>query len=249
MGDVLEAKPVPDVSLDGGGSDIQFDPDADEAAYKAELAEELTLVSGTADEADAKLVEAELVKMPAEALELMRDHGVRVVVCRNDVLEVMPELADDKPSGWDEGSTWAGVPGMQTVDEHGNKLVVIATRGHGTPAGAHVPANGEGHGCHNLVIHESFHAVDEAGGDGSRSDDPDFTEARDLDVDVLPKYERAEDEGGPAREKGWSEADDLARAQRESYAESAARYYGSDPADRDVSGLNDYWETNPLAGS
>jgi hypothetical protein len=248
MCDLLTGRECPDMTLElDGFPDIGNDPVA-EAARKAELAEELTLVSGTADEADAKLVEAELGKMPVEALQLMKDNGVRVVVCRNDVLEILPELETEKPRGWDDGQTWKGVPGLSTVDEHGNKMVVIATVGHGTAEGAHVPRTGEGHGSHNLVIHESFHSVDDTASDGNRSDEADFENARSTDVATLPEYERTEAEGGPAKEAGASDADDLRRAQEEAYAESAARYYGTDPADRPDNALNDYWDGKPLAG-
>ena len=116
----------------------------------------------------------------------------------------------EKPNGWKDGSTWSTVPGLQ---DGGNNEVVIATRGHGTAEGVHVPKKGDGHNSYNLVAHETMHAVDRLEGEASQTND--FLQARDDDMDAIQKdeYLNQPDEWGP----------------RESYAEVAARYYGGDP--------------------
>jgi hypothetical protein len=107
---------------------------------------------------------------------------------------------------------------------------VIATVGHGTAAGAHVPASGEGHGSHNLTIHESFHAVDSGHGGTPRSSEADFDAARTADAATLSPYESQAGTAG----------------QEETYAESAARFFGGDPGDAAAHpNLHDFWDKNP----
>jgi len=119
------------------------------------------------------------------------------------------------------------VPGLY---EPGNNRVIIATRGAGTPAGAHVPATGDGHGSQNLVIHETMHAVDHTGSP-NYSASPGFTTARNSDQSTLSPYESQPGVAGP----------------EETYAESAARYYGGDPNDATSHpNLHNYWTSDPL---
>lgn len=106
--------------------------------------------------------------------------------------------------------------------------MVIATIGH--PNNPHVPNSGEGHGGHNLVLHETAHGLDLGG--GGRSAGADFNAARAADAAGLAPYESQAGSAG----------------QQESYAESAARYYGGDPNDAtNHPNLHQYWEgmTNP----
>lgn len=201
-----------------------------EAGQKLALINEILTTGGTADASDARLVARELERMPLGALQIMRDNGTRVVTCRNSVVEIFPSLATQQPRSWDPGDTWSSVPGL--YDPSSNQ-VVIATVGHGTAAGPHVPVTGEGHGSANLVIHESFHAVDQGGGGQRSASDADFNAARTADLATLPQYE-ANNDGG------------LAASQQETYSESAARYYGGDPDDAtNHPNLHNYWATHP----
>lgn len=186
------------------------------------MARSLIDTRGTADQTDARLVEDELVKMPPGALRNMLNGGTRVAVCRGSVTEYRTDLAGQQPQNWPAGSNWNTVPGAFTPDRN---EVVIATRGHGTPAGAHVPQRGDGHGSHNLVIHESMHAVDHNGG-GSNS--AAFRQAQAADFNRLPRYERHANGG-----------------REEAYAESAARYYGGGNSRR-TPNLHRYWQRDPL---
>jgi hypothetical protein len=106
-------------------------------------------------------------------------------------------------------------------------MAIIAVVGHDTVQGAHVPQAGEGHGSHNVVIHETMHAIDRARTPGEAVD-PDFLMASDEDQANLPEYEQG------------SQIE-------EAYAESAARYYGGDSNDeQEHPNLHEYWETDPL---
>ena len=195
---------------------------------KLALARELTSTAGSADENDKELVAQELAKLPIEILQRMKDKGIKVKVCRGSVTDYLTDLKGVQPRGWPDGQTWDGVPG--TYEPTKNE-VVIATVGHDTPAGAHVPASGEGHGSQNLVIHETMHGVDYTGDGGKLSGGEEFNKARDDDLGTLSAYESQA--GGPGQE--------------ETYAESAARYYGGDSNDAaNHPNLNNYWASDPM---
>jgi uncharacterized Zn-binding protein involved in type VI secretion len=200
------------------------------AAPSLGLALQLLKTGGTADASDVALVAQELAKMPPSMLQAMINQGTKVVVCRGSVTEYRADLRGVQPRGWPAGATWDTVPGAYMGDAN---ETVVATRGHGTPAGAHVPKTGEGHGSSNLVIHESTHAVDHQSDGTSRSaTDPNFTAARNADSAGLSAYESQAGSAG----------------QEETYAESSARYYGNDPSDAAKHpNLNGYWATDPVA--
>ncbi|HEX6738428.1 MAG TPA: hypothetical protein VF310_09160 [Vicinamibacteria bacterium] len=194
-------------------------------AAKTKLIDDVLKVKGSADAADGALVRKELEKLPVEVLQAFKDRGGSVVVCRGSVVDYKTDKKDDHPRGWPAGKTWADVPAGRFGDE-----IVVATIGHGTAAGAHVPKAGEGHGSASVVIHEMFHIID-GDGDKSRSKGEDFLKARTADIDALSAYQK---QAGSAGE-------------RETYAESAARYYSGDPKSAEKTPhLHAYWETNPL---
>ena len=196
------------------------------AAVKGALARGLTSAGGSATAADARLVRAELERMPMGALEIMTNNGTKVVASRDNITDYRTDLKGVTPRGWDPADTWDIVPGVYLPDTN---EVVIATVGHGTTAGAHVPVSGEGHGSHNLTIHESFHAVDLGGGGAARSTEADFNTARTADTAALSSYENQPGAAG----------------QQETYAESAARYFGGDPNDATTyPNLHDFWANN-----
>ena len=191
------------------------------------LARELTSPCGSGDEADAELVAQELAKFPPCVLQKLKDQGAKVKVGRGSVTDCRTDLKGKHPRGWPPGKTWDSVPGSYNPN---TKTVTIATTGHDTPAGAHVPKAGEGHGSHNLVLHEAAHALDKSGGKPYRSSDDEFNKARDADLDTLDDYEKQS--GAPG--------------QYETYAESAARHYGGDPKDaKEHPNLHKYWESDP----
>jgi hypothetical protein len=196
------------------------------ATLKLAVATSLVDIVGSADAADGQLVARELTLLPMHALQILLRQGTRVKVCRNSVTDYRTDLRGVHPRGWDPGATWDNVPGLQSNNE-----VVIAVIGHGTPAGAHVPVSGEGHGSANMVVHEAAHALDTEGSGAHRSDSTAFTNARNADLATLTPYQQQPGEAG----------------REESYAESAARYYGNDPNDAaNHPNLNAYWAGDPL---
>lgn len=191
------------------------------------LALKLIDAKGTANAVDVALVAQQLAKYPPHMLQIMLDQHTRVIACRGSVTDYRSDLKGVRPRGWPPGSTWDTVPGAFMPDRN---EVVICTRGHDTPEGPHVPGTGEGHGSSNLVLHESAHSIDLAAGSG-RSSGADFNAARNKDVPGLPAYETQPGTAG----------------QQESYAESAARYYGGDPGDAAAHpNLHKYWASQPL---
>ena len=185
-------------------------------------------MTGSADAMDAALVAGELAKMPQSMLDIMNAQGTRVKVCRGSMTEYRTDLHNVHPRGWPPGATWDTVPGAFTPDRN---EVVIAVIGHGAGETPHVPATGEGHGSSNLVIHESTHSIDEATGGANRSTGTDFNNARNADAATLDPYESQAGSAG----------------QEETYAESAARYYGGDTTDEaSHPNLHSYWGSDPL---
>ncbi len=193
---------------------------------KLALARGLCDAKGSADAADKELVAQELAKMPKEDLERMKANGTRVAVCRGAVTDYKPGLAESKPRGWPDGTNWSSVPGC--YDDEGNE-VIVATRGHGTEAGPHVPASGDGHGSANLPIHEAYHGLDYR--NGKPSSGAEFTDVRNSAPGELSDYMSQSGQAG----------------EEESFAESAARRYGP-PAGAGLNQptMNGYWKTNPL---
>jgi hypothetical protein len=194
-------------------------------AAKAKLIDGILKVKGSADAADCALVRKELERLPIEMLQAFKDRGASVVVARGSVADYKTDMKDKHPEGWPPGKTWKDVPAGRFGDE-----IVIAVIGHGTPAGAHVPKTGEGHGSANAVIHEMFHIID-GDGDKARSKGEEFQKAREADKAALTDYQK---------QPGI-------RGERETYAESAARYYSGDPKSAtETPHLHKYWEANPL---
>lgn len=204
--------------------------DCEEAAPTSEdLARRLASAVGSADGGDVELVVQRLAAFPPHVLQTLIDQGTTVRVCRGSVTDYLEDLRGVRPRGWPEGSTWDSVPGLYRSNSN---EVVIATVGHDTDEGAHVPESGEGHGSDDLVVHETAHALDLGGGEPHRSSNSDFTDARDADADTLGAYESQPGAAG----------------RQETYAESAARHYGGNDDDaEDHPNLNEYWESDPVA--
>lgn len=189
----------------------------------------VVVLAGTANAADALLVSNEFTKFPLEMQQALDSGGGKIVVCRGSITEYRTDLKGVHPRYWPAGSTWDTVPGGFSGDR--NELV-IATTGHGTPAGPHVPAREEGHGSSNLVLHEGAHGIDHNAPAGAQSSSAGFNNARNSDIGTLSPYESQAGSAG----------------QEESYAESAARFYGGDPNDAaNHPNLNNHWASNPFA--
>lgn len=196
-------------------------PTVDPKQAIKEAAESLVDIGGTASEADKQVVVAEMIKIPLPALEALKKKGTRVVVCHDSVTEIRQDLQGVQPRGWPPGKTWDSVPGL--FDSQSNR-VIIATRG------GQVPATGDGHGSHNLVLHEVGHAIGEAATVGGE-DDPRFIAAREKDKAALDNYEGQQGHAGI----------------EETYAESFARFHDNDPNDARVyPNLHAYWASNPF---
>lgn len=193
------------------------------------MSRSLIVITGSADAHDGELVAEEMAALPPHMLQVVIDGGGVVAVCRGSVTDHRTDLRGVQPRGWDPGQTWDIVPGLNSPTRN---EVVIATVGHGTPEGAHVPRAGEGHGSANLVLHEVGHNIDANAPADQNSSSADFTAARTPDVAGLSAYEQQAGTAGL----------------EETYAESIARYYGGDATDAvDHPNLNSHWDSDPMA--
>lgn len=225
----LMGPPDESLSVEATPGDAQDQAANDEDyAQKLEIALEIIELSGGGTDADAQLVAAELVKMPLAALQILQAKGTKVVVCRGSVTDHMEELRGVRPRGWPPGATWDSVPGLYNP---GGNEVVIATVGHETEEGAHVPEAGEGHGAYSLVVHEVMHGVDAQAGELSET--PEFIAARDADAEALAAHGYLSQAGEAGHE--------------ETFAEVAARYYSGDATlQAELPNLYAYFASNPL---
>lgn len=192
------------------------------------MVQKIVTAGGSGDASDVAAVAAEVAKFPAALLRAFLTWRVKVVACRDSVTDFERSLRGVVPRGWEGlGRTWDSVPGTFL---QGRRSVVIATI---DEAGARrvTPRSPTTHGSYNLALHEAMHGHDYMS-HHAQLGDPAFVAARTADFDQLGVYERQP--GGAGLE--------------ETYAESAARYYGGDP---DFPGqwprLAAYWAADPLA--
>jgi hypothetical protein len=116
----------------------------------------------------------EIEKMPANERKLLADKGIHYDVV-NKMSDLDPNFAHQQPRGWKEGQTYDDADGMYMP---GRKSVVVAEN---TNKGASERTDG-------VVHHETGHAVDNAVGDFSHSDE--FKKAYDADVAKMPDKEK-----------------------------------------------------------
>jgi hypothetical protein len=188
------------------------------------LAKKLVKPGGSATQADVDAVVGELKKLPEPALKTLDANHVKVIAAKGSVTDFAKDLKGVQPRGWPPGATWDKVPGAYLPDRN---AVVIATAG--TGANLHVPGTGEGHGSVNMVVHEATHAIDAHGG-GSKA--AAFLAARTKDLGALSAYERQAGVAGPS----------------ETFAESAARFYGGSHGSIVTPALDGFWRAHPLGG-
>jgi hypothetical protein len=105
--------------------------------------------------------------------------------------------------------------------------VVIAVVGHNTAEGPHVPGYGEGQGSQNMLVHEIAHAIAQATKAWKSNA---FIEARKADLAQLTAYERQPGNAGLS----------------ETYAESAARFYGGSYGSIVTPHLDAYFRAHPI---
>ena len=227
QGQLLKVLGEPASSAKGAGQTAHIATAALTAADVDKLARSLVRAGGTGTKQDVELVVAELKKLPASALQTLQAGKVAVLACRDSVTDHATDLKGVQPRGWPPGKTWDSVSGAYLP---GRNAVVIAVVGHGTKAGAHVSQTGEGHGSANLVVHEAAHAINKHVGADRNASSKDFTAARTKDLAALPAYELQKGVAGLS----------------ETFAESAARYYGGSYGSVKTSNLDAYWRAHPL---
>ncbi|HWT11831.1 MAG TPA: hypothetical protein VN231_03680 [Allosphingosinicella sp.] len=174
---------------------------------------------------DVAAVAAELANIPQNYAQELANTGIRVVACRDSVVDHLPHLLNVDVRNWPAGSSWKNIPGVYSP---GDKTVVIATVA--GPGGARrVPGMGERHGSVSLAVHETFHGHDYARSH-RKSKNAGFRLAWAADKLLLRDAYYVNDTAGP----------------EESYAESAARVFGRDQRFRTAwPTLTAFWEGPP----
>lgn len=184
---------------------------------------------GSATELDVAVVTEKMGLLDDAVLASLADRKIDLVVCRDNVTDYRPELADKQPRNWPEGKTWKIVPGCYMP---ATKEVVIATLGEGDQR--RVPAKGEKHGSFDLVVHEVMHADDLILKNNewrNRSDNAGFLKAWRDDI----------------TDGGFANYAYEAKEAEEGYAESAARFFASDTRLADEwPNLFEFWKNGVL---
>jgi hypothetical protein len=189
----------------------------------------VTTAKGSADKDDAVAVAKETAKLPTEVLRRLKAKGAEVVAARGNVPDVIKSLSGVHPNFWPEGMTWDNVPGV--YDPNSNQIVA-ATRQDGKgrkvlEAGKKIKVKGNvvSHGSFSVVLHEAGHGLDFNGfNDGKQEIKPElssdalFTSRR--NKDVTGKKIKAPRDNYFLQGTPWGE--------RETFAESTARYFGGD---------------------
>lgn len=182
-------------------------------------------------EADAVAVAAELANVPQPYAQALGALGIRVVACRDSVVDHLPQLENVGVRGWPPGASWRTIPGVYSPKD---RTVVVATVGEGA-APRRVPATGEQHGSISLAVHETFHGFDYSTGH-LRSKAKRFRNAWKADRALLGHEYYTNKKAG----------------HEESYAESAARAFGLDARFRGAwPSLAAFWavpQSDPLDG-
>jgi hypothetical protein len=206
---------------------ISSNPAFGDVQARAALAARITIGRGAeTNDADIAAVRSEVAKLPLNELRDLQRAGVKIVACRDSVVDAMPSLRDEHPRGWPPGRGWQDVPGAYIP---GNKEVVVATRA-SRDGTREVMPTGSRHGSVSLVAHEAGHALDAARRYASR-EDADFQRAYQQDLrgaQLLPYYTQDGDAGAS-----------------EAYAESHAIYLSGDPngdGARRFPNLMGYWQ-------
>lgn len=181
---------------------------------------------GTATEEDQEIVVTALRRIAGPILDRMVKSGIKVVASRGSILDYRSDLKGKRPRGWPPGSSYDDVGAAYFPDK---KEVVVAIVGHDTPEGPHVPGYGEKSGSQNTLIHEITHSLSFSSKTWASSD---FAQARNADIAQITAYERQAGNAGLS----------------ETYAESAARFYGGSYGNISTPNLDAYWRSHPLAG-
>jgi hypothetical protein len=171
-----------------------------------QMVKDLVLYDGSGEESDADLIRAQLQLLPRALLTSLSTDGIKIVACRESVVDYRSDLITKTPRGWPAGVSWSSVPGCYLPDER--KVAIATVLWNGV---RQIPPCGVKHGSFNLVLHEVMHA-DDYSADRLRSHNGDFLAAREIDKAALTDYQRQ----------------DGAAGFEESYAETAARHFGAD---------------------
>lgn len=170
--------------------------------------------------ADVDAVKEELRDLPDMVVAAIGAAHIRVVACRNSVVDFDRSLSGVRPTNWPQGSTWDDVPGAYIP---ARRRIVVATID--VDGARRVPPYRFGHGSRSLAVHEALHGYDFSKKHRLSADEA-FRDAWNEDHALLGDFYYQNAEHGP----------------EESFAESGARHYGLDQsAANDWPHLRAFW--------
>lgn len=127
-----------------------------------------------------KRMREEFDGLPSPVRKLLADKGMTVVIADN-MVDAAPDLKDEHPRGWPQGTTFANEDGAFRPD----KREIIVAETFKNSAGQDIRSKR----ADGVLRHETGHAVDAAL--DNYSQESDFKAAYDKDVAVLPKDVKA----------------------------------------------------------
>lgn len=193
--------------------------------------------AGTSSAEDAKLVAANLAKLPPKVIDNLNKAKIHTECCRGGVTEAMPELAGVLPRGWHETTSWDQVEGVYSPS---NKTLVVGTETDKATGGRKIRLE--------LVGHEAGHAFDDSDGKPKR-ENKDFLAARQADIDaavaatkaktaVVGMYGGRDDYFLTEKEGGTNDKGAISETFAESFAYKAT-------GDTRWPKLKAFWDKNP----
>lgn len=120
----------------------------------------------------ARRVDERVSKLPPGVQKLLKDSGYRFVAA-GDMRDFDPALAQERPRGWPPGTTWANADGLNKPG-----TILVTERRRDSNGDLVTSTRTEG-----VLLHEAGHALDDALGEFSHSDE--FKDAFDKDFEGL----------------------------------------------------------------
>lgn len=183
----------------------------DSPALRRKMAKRIIRTANGATEVDARVLAAELVKLPLRVLKRLERNQIPVTAIRGKLTDYRTEIPKDtRPPGYPEGKTYDDVLAIFCQNGDDGEVVVVTKEQNGNVV---IPGL-DGKRGSNPVLHEALHAFDKG---SVFSGSGEFAAAREADYHSLDEYEKQ-----PVEDDGFD------RGAAETFAITGERLYGGD---------------------